>query len=82
MFKNLFFHSLIFLLLLFCQSTDKPIQRDKVPIQLDISSEHKNYFLDLTKENYSESELVSLFKSRDELSNTVCEMIYGKKKLR
>lgn len=70
---------LIFILLtLFCNSVNKEETKKEI-LSLGVSSEHREYFFDFPKENYSEIELNQIFKNRSNLSNEVCEMIYGKK---
>lgn len=63
-----------------CQSTKEPKIKTKVPIIFQVSEEHKSYFVDLNKNEYSEEEITDLFNKRKDLARTVCEMIYAQKK--
>jgi hypothetical protein len=74
---------LIFLLSFFCykcQTTKENLPKNRVPIFFQVSNEHKAFFVDLAKNDYSENEITEIFQKRKELARTVCEMIYGQKK--
>ena len=63
-----------------CQTTKPTLPKEKVPILFQVSNEHKSFFVDLDKNDYSEAEITEIFQKRKELARTVCEMIYGQKK--
>lgn len=78
-----FFYFLIFISFSFCykcQTTKPNLPKEKVPIYFHVSDEHKSYFVDMTKNDYTEAEITEIFQKRKELARTVCEMIYGQKK--
>ena len=63
-----------------CQTTKDNIPKEKVPILFQVSNEHKAFFVDLNKNEYTEAEITDIFLKRKEIARTVCEMIYGQKK--
>lgn len=80
---NRFLFFVIFCFSLFCnqcQTTKENLPKDRVPIFFQVSNEHKEFFVDLVKNDYSEAEITTIFQNRKDLARTVCEMIYGQKK--
>lgn len=72
---------ILFLILLSCNSIQNEKKQESEFLTLGVSKEHRNYFFDFPKEIFSENEMKEIFKNRHEISNEVCEMIYGKKSL-
>jgi hypothetical protein len=85
--KSLFYLSLSFLILLLGLNTcseQQKIQekkRDSVPITVKFSEDHQSYFLDVNKSTYLGTEINEIFGKLGEKSDTVCEMVWGQKKM-
>ena len=79
------FSTIIFLILFnLCNAPTKEIEvkeKEKAPIVFQVSDEHKSYFVDLKKNEYSDKEITELFSQRKELAKTVCEMVYNQKNI-
>ncbi|MBK8398481.1 MAG: hypothetical protein IPL26_24960 [Leptospiraceae bacterium] len=71
---------LFFIFIFQCQTSKVNTPKEKVPILFQVSDEHKSFFVDLNKNDYSEAEISEIFQNRKELARTVCEMVYGQKK--
>lgn len=80
---NRYIYSLFIFFVLFCnqcQTTKNNSPKERVPIFFQVSNEHKSFFVDLVKNDYSEEEITRIFQNRKDLAKTVCEMVYGQKK--
>jgi hypothetical protein len=69
--------------LLYCSLSQKSEQSSPEisPLSLSFSSVHQSYYLDAHKAEMNETEANQFFDTILEKSNTVCEMIWGKKKM-
>ncbi len=70
---------IILLSIVFCKTATENKTKETIPVFFQVSEEHQNYFLDLPKNTFDEKEMEKLFLDRSEISNEVCEMVYGKK---
>lgn len=70
-------------LLITCSLSQKSEQTSspESPLSLSFSAVHKNYYVDADKEKMNETEANLFFDGILEKSNTVCEMVWGKKKM-
>ena len=63
---------LFFIFIFQCQTSKVNTPKEKVPILFQVSDEHKSFFVDLNKNDYSEAEISEIFQNRKELARTVC----------
>jgi hypothetical protein len=74
---------LLFIGLINCSEQQKIQEKKKetVPITLKFSSDHQSYFQDVNKSTYLGTEIKDIFGKLGEKSDTVCEMVWGQKKM-
>lgn len=60
---------------------EKAIKEKGLEVLLEFSKVHQSYYTDVNKPIYTENEISILFSTMLDKSNTVCEMIWGRKKM-
>ena len=82
LFSILYFF-VLFIGLINCSEQQKIQEKKKetVPITLKFSSDHQSYFQDVNKSTYPGTEIKDIFGRLGEKSDTVCEMVWGQRKM-
>jgi hypothetical protein len=75
--------SLILFVLQNCSEQQKiqEKKRETIPITLKFSTDHQSYFMDVNKSTYLGTEINEIFEKLREKSDTVCEMVWGQRKM-